>query len=50
MFADGELGRLSGGVSGEGFEIAEGSLRATIRATMTATERDRRHVVVRPTN
>ena len=50
VFADGELGRVSGSVNGEAFQIADDGLQATLRATMIATERDRDHVVIRPTN
>jgi hypothetical protein len=49
VFADGELGRASGSVSGAGTGIVEGGLQATVRATMIAIERDRSHAIVRPT-
>lgn len=49
IFADGELGRASGSVSGPGSDIVEGGLQARVRVTMTATDRDRNHAIVRPT-
>lgn len=49
VFADGELGRVSGSVNGDAAGIDEEGLQGTLRATMIATERDRDHVVVRPT-
>ncbi|HVL54247.1 MAG TPA: hypothetical protein VM344_08275, partial [Vitreimonas sp.] len=48
VFADGELGRVTGSVTGEAAGIVDGGLQATLRATMIATERDRHHVVIRP--
>jgi len=50
VFADGAVGRLSGSVSGDAASIGERGLQGTLRATMIATERDRDHVVVRPTS
>ncbi len=49
VFADGELGRVSGSVSGEAAEVAEGALQGSLQATMIAVDRDRNHVVIRPT-
>jgi hypothetical protein len=49
IFADGELGRAAGSVSGPASGIVEGGLQARVRATMTATERDRNHTIIRPT-
>jgi hypothetical protein len=49
VFVDGELGRLQGAVGGEGAIIAEGALQASIRATMTMTDRTRPNDVVAPT-
>jgi hypothetical protein len=49
VFADGELGRASGQLSGPASGIVEGGLQARVRATMIAIERDRSHAIVRPT-
>jgi hypothetical protein len=49
VFADGEIGRVFASANGEAFAIVEGGLQAELRATMIATDRDRNHVVVRPT-
>lgn len=49
VFGDGELGRVSGSVDGDAAAVVDGALLATLRATMIATERDRNHVVIRPT-
>ncbi len=48
VFADGELGRASGSVSGPASDIVDGSLQARIQTTMIAIERDRNHVIVSP--
>jgi hypothetical protein len=48
VFVDGELGSVSGSVEGDAAGIADGGLQGRIRATMTATERDRDHAVIRP--
>jgi hypothetical protein len=48
VFVDGQLGSVSGSVDGEGAGIVDGALLGRLRATMTATERDREHAVVRP--
>ncbi len=40
VFVDGEVGILDGFVSGEPGGLAPGALRATVRARMTATDRD----------
>jgi hypothetical protein len=49
VFADGQLGRIQGNVSGEGASLREGALRASLRATMTMTDRARPTDVVAPT-
>jgi hypothetical protein len=49
IFADGELGRAAGSLSGPASDIVDGGLQARVRATMTATARDRNHTIVRPT-
>jgi len=48
VFADGEVGRVAGSVNGDAGSIGETGLQGTLRATMTATERDREHAIVRP--
>ncbi len=48
VFADGQVGRLSGSVNGDAATIGERGLQGTLNATMIAVERDREHVVVRP--
>ena len=48
VFADGEVGRVAGSVNGDAASIGETGLQGTLRATMTATERDRDHQVTRP--
>lgn len=50
IFVDGQLGRLAGTISGEGGPIVEGSLQASLRATMTMTDRTRPNDVVAPTH
>jgi hypothetical protein len=50
VFADGELGRASGRLSGPASGIVEGGLQARVRATMIAIERDRSHAIVPPTH
>ena len=49
VFGDGELGRASGSVSGPATGIVDDGLQARIGATMIAIERDRNHVIIRPT-
>jgi hypothetical protein len=49
VFVDGQLGRLQGTISGEGASLAEGALQASVRATMTMTDRMRPTDVVAPT-
>jgi hypothetical protein len=49
VFVDGQLGRLAGSVSGEGGPILDDSLQASLRATMTMTDRTRPNDVVAPT-
>lgn len=49
IFVDGQLGRLAGIVSGEGGPILEGTLQASLRATMTMTDRTLPNDVVAPT-
>ena len=48
VFADGEVGRVAGSVNGDAASIGDTGLQGTLRATMTATQRDRDHVIVRP--
>lgn len=48
VFADGMVGRMSGGISGHGGEIVDGGLQARLRVTMNVTERDRAHPVAAP--
>jgi hypothetical protein len=40
VFLDGQIGRIAGSVNGDATEIQEGSLQATIRVDLTATDRD----------
>ena len=49
VFTDGELGRVSGSLSGPASGIVEGGLQARIQVTMIAIERDRAHAIVSPT-
>lgn len=49
VFVDGQLGRLRGTASGEGASLSEGALQASLRATMTMTDRTRPTDVVAPT-
>jgi hypothetical protein len=48
VFADGELGQVSGSVNGDAGDIVKGGLQGRLRATMIATERDRPHPILRP--
>jgi hypothetical protein len=48
VFVDGELGRVSGTVDGDATGIVPRALQGRLDVTLTATERDRTHVVVRP--
>ena len=48
LFADGEVGRVAGSISGEAATIVDGRLQGTLRARMTVTDRDREHLVLRP--
>jgi hypothetical protein len=48
VFVDGELGRVSGTADGDASAIRDGALQGRLRVTLTATERDRDHVVVPP--
>lgn len=48
VFADGELGRASGSVSGPASDIVDGGLQARVQTTMISIERDRNHVIVSP--
>lgn len=50
VFTDGQLGRLTGSVSGEGSLLVEGGLQATLTVAMTATERSRSFDIPRPTS
>jgi hypothetical protein len=49
VFTDGELGRLSGSLSGPASGIVDGGLQTRVRVTMIAIERDRAHKIVSPT-
>jgi hypothetical protein len=49
VFADGELGRASGSLSGPASGIVEGGLQARVEVTMIAIERDRAHTITSPT-
>jgi hypothetical protein len=48
VFLDGQLGQVAGGANGEATEIAPDSLLASIELRLTATDRDRDHVVYPP--
>jgi len=48
VFADGEVGRVAGSVNCDAASIGETGLQGTLRATMTAIERDRDHTITRP--
>jgi len=48
VFADGQVGRVAGSVNGDAASIGEAGLQGTLRARMTATERDRGHPITRP--
>ena len=48
VFADGQLGRVSGRLSGHAGGIVEGGLQGHLRLTMIAVERDRAHRVPAP--
>lgn len=48
VFADGELGRAEGSVSGEASALGADGLQGTIRATLTAVERDRAVTISAP--
>ena len=50
VFADGQLGRAEGRLSGPGFEIVPGAIRAELTATLTATHRGEPVTVTPPTN
>jgi hypothetical protein len=49
VFTDGELGRVSGSLSGPASGIVDGGLQTRVRVTMIAIERDRAHKIVSPT-
>jgi hypothetical protein len=49
VFADGELGRASGTLSGPASGIVDGGLQARVQVTMIAIERDRAHAIISPT-
>jgi hypothetical protein len=49
VFADGELGRASGTVSGPATGIVDDGLQARVQVTMIAIERDRAHAIISPT-
>jgi hypothetical protein len=48
IFVDGQLGRASVRITGEGGRIADGGLLATVRVTLSATDRDDPHPVAAP--
>ncbi len=48
VFSDGELGRVSGSASGPATAVGEPGIQGTIRAEMTATDRDRVRSIVPP--
>jgi hypothetical protein len=48
VFVDGELGRVSGSVNGDGTEVGNGGLLGRLSATLEATERDRAYLVTAP--
>jgi hypothetical protein len=48
IFADGELGRAAGSVNGEAASIDSSGIQATLRVTLSATERGRDHRVIAP--
>jgi hypothetical protein len=49
IFLDGELGQLTGSVNGEAGAIREDAIQATIRVSLTATERGEAVALSRPT-
>lgn len=49
VFTDGELGRVSGTLSGPASGIVDGGLQARVQVTMIAIERGRAHAIVSPT-
>jgi hypothetical protein len=48
VFADGELGRASGTVSGDAVAIVKGGLQGHLQATLLATDRDTAQTIVAP--
>jgi hypothetical protein len=48
VFTDGELGRVSGSLSGPASGIVDGGLQARVQVTMIAIERDRAHAIISP--
>jgi hypothetical protein len=48
IFGDGELGRVSGSANGPATAVGEPGIQGTIRAEMTATDRDRSRSIVPP--
>lgn len=49
IFLDGELGRVTGNLSGEAGQIRDDAIQATIRVDMTATDRDEPVTIQPPT-
>jgi hypothetical protein len=49
VFLDGQLGRVTGSISGEAAHIRDEAIQATIRVEMTATERDEPVTIAPPT-
>lgn len=50
VFADGQLGRAEGRLSGPGFELHQGAIRGDLSAVLTATDRGSPVTVTPPTN
>ncbi|MDH4141033.1 MAG: hypothetical protein OEV61_00310 [Chloroflexota bacterium] len=48
IFLDGQVGQISGNLSGEGFEVEPDALQGSIDVTLTATQRDRDVVIYPP--
>lgn len=48
VFSDGELGRVAGSANGPATAVGEPGIQGTIRAEMTATDRDRARSIVPP--
>jgi len=48
VFADGEVGQIDASVNGEAVSLGDQGLQANLRATLTATDRDRQVSIVAP--